>query len=104
MAMQVTIVDGGFVIDVDIIGELFGIRAADVPALMRSGTITSICESGIDIDQGTFRLNLFHGRRHARLRIDATGRILTRSVIDFGQRRLSQARRKALSPMPKKTD
>lgn len=83
--MQVEIVDGTFVVDADLIGELFGIPAADVPALMRSRTITSLCETGIDADQGMFRLNLFYRTRHVRLRVDAAGHILHRSVIDFGE-------------------
>lgn len=81
-------VDGDFVLDAALIGELFDLPAADVAPLMRSKHITSICETGIDADQGTFRLNLFYRGRHARLRIDATGRILRRSVIDFGEMRL----------------
>ncbi|MPZ37167.1 MAG: hypothetical protein GEU95_03735 [Rhizobiales bacterium] len=90
--MQVDIVDGTFVVDAALIGELLGIPAADVPALMRSRAITSVCETGVDADQGTFRLNVFHRARHARLRVDATGRILQRSVIDFGKETLRRAR------------
>jgi len=91
--MQVDIVDGTFVIDAALIGEVLGIAAADVPALMRSRAITSVCEVGIDTDQGTFRLNFFHRARHARLRIDATGRILKRSTIDFGKESVRRTRR-----------
>jgi hypothetical protein len=69
-----------------LIGELLGIPPVDVPALMRSGDITSVCESGVDADQGTFRLNLFYRGRHARLRVDPAGQILQRSIIDFGDR------------------
>ena len=94
--MQVNIVDGAFVLDAALIGELLDIPAADVAALMRSQTITSVCETGVDADEGTFRLNLFYGARHARLRVDATGRILQRSIIDFGQRPLPRARRAAV--------
>jgi hypothetical protein len=89
--MQVSIVDGTFVLDAALIGELLDIPAADVAALMRSRAITSVCEAGVDADQGTFRLNLFHGARRARLRVDATGRILQRSIIDLGQRPLPRA-------------
>ena len=85
-------IDGDFVIDATLIGELLNIPAAEIPALMRNNSITSICESGIDKDQGTFRLNLFHRGRHARLRVDATGRILKRSIIDFGEQPLPRSR------------
>jgi len=88
MALQVEIVDGTFVVAANLVGELLDIPSADVPALMRSGGITSVCEAGIGPDEGTFRLNLFHRTRHARLRINEAGRILHRSVIDFGQPRV----------------
>lgn len=89
-------IEGDFIIDAALIGELLNVPAADVPALMRSNHITGVCESGVDVDQGTFRLNLFHEGRHARLRIDADGRILQRSVIDFGGQSIPRRRRKAL--------
>jgi hypothetical protein len=79
-----------FILDASLIGELLDVQAAEVPALMRNKCITSACESGMDADSGTFRLNLFYGGRHARLRIDATGRILQRSIIDLGERPLPQ--------------
>ncbi|MGE3148262.1 MAG: DUF6522 family protein, partial [Pseudorhodoplanes sp.] len=82
--MRVEIVDGAFMVDAALIGALLDVPAADVPALMRNGSITSTCETGIDADQGTFRLNLFHQARHVRLRVDPSGRILQRSIIDFG--------------------
>lgn len=80
--------DGDFVIDATLISELLDVPSAEVPDLMRSRAITSVCETGIDADQGTFRLNLFHRGRHARLRVDAAGCILQRSTIDFGDRLL----------------
>jgi hypothetical protein len=80
--------DGDFVLEASLIGELFDIQAAEVPALIRAKCITSVCESGMDADDGMFRLNLFYRGRHARLRIDAEGHILQRSVIDFGERPL----------------
>jgi hypothetical protein len=98
--MQVNIEAEAFVVDAALIGELLGIPAADVPNLMRSGDITSVCETGVDADQDTFRLNLFHGGRHARLRVDANGRVLQRSYIDFGERPLPQRRRKASDSEP----
>jgi hypothetical protein len=101
--MQVDIVDGTFVLDAALISELLDIPAADVAALMRSRAITSVCETGVDADQGTFRLNLFHGARHARLRVVATGRVLQRSIIDFGQRPLPRARRTTVRT-PSRTD
>lgn len=85
-ATRIDRIDGDFIVDATLIGELLNVPVADVPALMQSKRITSACESGIDKDQGTFRLNLFYRGRHARLRLDAAGHILQRSVIDFGER------------------
>jgi len=96
--MRVDVVDKAFVVEATLIGDLLDLPAADVPALMRSNEITSVCETGIGADQGTFRLNLFHGARHVRLRIDTAGRILHRSIINFGDQSLRRARRTAGKP------
>lgn len=102
--MHVDIVDAAFVVDATLIGELLDVPAADVPDLMRCHAITSVCETGVGTDQGTFRLNLFHRGRHVRLRIDAAGRILQRSIIDFGgDRPLRQPLRGAVKPPARKS-
>ncbi len=85
----------GFTLDAALIGELLDVPPTDVPALMRSKSITSVCESGIDADRGTFRLNLFYHGRHVRLRVGSEGQILHRSIIDFGERSLQRGRRSA---------
>ena len=85
----------GFTLDAALIGELLDVPPPDVPALMRSKSITSVCESGIDADRGTFRLNLFYHGRHVRLRVGSEGQILHRSIIDFGERPLQRGRRSA---------
>jgi hypothetical protein len=84
-----------FTLDAVLIGQLLDVPPAEVPVMMRSKSITSVCESGIDEDRGTFRLNLFYRGRHIRLRIDSEGRILHRSIIDFGERPLQRGRRSA---------
>jgi hypothetical protein len=84
--MKVEIIDGSFVVQAALVGGLLGIPPERVPTLMRDGAITSVCERGIDLDQGTFRLSFYYQARRARLRIDALGHVLQRSVIDFGTR------------------
>ena len=79
-----------FHVDAAVIGELLKVAPAEVPELMRSAAITSICERGVDEHAGQFRLSFFYKSRRIRLSIDETGRILQRSAIDFGDR-----------PMPK---
>jgi hypothetical protein len=82
--------DGEFVVDARLLGELLGIPASRVSVLMRERAITSICERGIDDHEGEFRLTFFHLNRRARLSTDMAGRILRRSVIDFGERPLPE--------------
>ncbi|MGO4558173.1 DUF6522 family protein [Mesorhizobium sp. 2RAF21] len=61
------------------------LKVTEVQSLLRDRTITSICERGTGADEGRYQLTFFHGNRRARLIIDATGRILRRSTIDFGK-------------------
>lgn len=78
--------DNAFVVDAALIGELLDLPAETVPVLMREGRITSACERGVDEHNGEFRLTFFHRNRRARLSTDLAGRILRRSVVDFGDR------------------
>lgn len=91
--MQVEIHDGDIVVEADLIGELLDVAPADVPALLRARKITSICERGEDVHQGELRLSFFYRSRRARVRVDTSGRILRRSIVDFGQRPLPRAAR-----------
>jgi len=81
--MQAEIRNGDIVVDAALVGQLLKIVPAEVPALMRAGAITSVCERGIDEHDGKYRLSFFYGSRRARLSMDAEGRILQRSSIDF---------------------
>ena len=78
--------EGAFVVDAAQLGELLDIPASRVPILMRERAITSVCERGVDDHEGEHRLSFFYRNRRARLSMDATGRIIRRSVIDFGDR------------------
>jgi len=84
-------IDDTFLVDAALIGQLLHVPAARVPALMREGQITSACERGIDEHEGQFRLTFFYRNRRARLSADPTGRILRRSVIDFGDQPIPDA-------------
>ncbi|MGD9846221.1 MAG: DUF6522 family protein [Variibacter sp.] len=80
--MQVAVSEGEFLVDAALVGELLDVSPQDVPALMREHRITSLCERGVDTDEGTFRLNFFYGKRRARLSIDGSGRVIRRSVVN----------------------
>lgn len=83
--MQVEITNGEFLIDAGLLGGLLGITAAEIPALLRTRAITSVCEQGIDAHQGEYRLSFFYKNRRARLCVDGSGRILRRSLVNFGE-------------------
>jgi hypothetical protein len=78
--------DDAFVVDAALVGELLQLSPSQLQILMRSGTITSVCERGIDAHEGEFRLSFFYGNRRARLSTDLEGRVLRKSAIDFGDR------------------
>lgn len=87
----VEISDGAFCVDGAMLGRMLDLQPADVPGLMREGAITSVCERGTNDHAGQYRLSFFYGSRRARLSIDESGRILRRSVIDFGTQPLPQS-------------
>ncbi|WP_019198792.1 DUF6522 family protein [Afipia birgiae] len=83
---HIEIEDGAFCVDSSTLGGLLHIHPADIPELMRKRAITTACERGIDDHEGQFRLSFFYGNRRGRLSVDESGRILQRSVVDFGER------------------
>jgi hypothetical protein len=85
---------GDFSVDAALIGELLDLAPSDVQALMRAGKITSRCERGEGDHAGRYRLTFFHACRRARLTVDAAGRIIRRSIIDYGGRPLPPALRR----------
>jgi hypothetical protein len=100
LAMQIEFEEGNIVVDATLIGKLLKIAPAEVPELMRTKAITSLCERGIDEHEGEYRLSFFYQNRRGRLSVDAAGTVLRRSAIDFGDvslpRQLHRARKKPL--------
>lgn len=86
--MRVEIADGDIVVDAALLAPLLDVPAADVPDLMRSQAITSLCERGIDAHEGQYRLSFFYRNRRVRLNVDANGQVLQRRTVDFGDRAL----------------
>jgi hypothetical protein len=84
-----------FMVDAALVGELLHLPAARVPVLMREGKITSACERGTDEHEGEFRLTFFYRNCRARLSTDRTGRVLRRSMIDFGDQAILDDQRRA---------
>lgn len=90
-ARDIEVGDGTFVVDAALLGELLNLPAPRLPILMRERAITSVCERGVDDHEGKTRLTFFYRNRRARLSMDSTGRIFSKSVIDFGDRPLPGA-------------
>ena len=86
--------DDGVEIDASIVAEGLGIALPRLREGMRTGTITSLSERGIDADQGRHRLTFFSGHRRFRVVVDASGAIIQRSAVDFGDSRLPKSVRK----------
>jgi hypothetical protein len=86
--VRVEISGGNVVIDAELLAPLLDVAAAEIPALMREQAITSICERGVDIHEGRFRLSFFYKNRRVRLSVDSAGRVLQHGTVDFGDRDL----------------
>ena len=85
--------NGSLTVDAETIALGLGIPAMDVQPLIRSGEITSRCEVGRDEDAGLTRLAFFLRVTRFRIVVDARGRVLRRTTIDFGERALPRSLR-----------
>ncbi len=94
-ASGVELGDGEFQVDAELLGKLLGLPPSRVPELMRSREITSVCERGVNDDEGKFRLTFFYRNRRARLNTDGIGRLVRRSAVNFGDRPLPDAMRRS---------
>ena len=86
--------EGAVQIDAAIVAEGLGIALPLLREGMRAGTITSLSERGIDADLGRHRLTFFSRHRRFRVVVDASGAIIQRSAVDFGDSKLPRAARK----------
>jgi hypothetical protein len=62
---------------------------------MQTRAITSACERGTDEHSGRYRLSFFYRSRRARLNVDASGTVLNRSTLDYGDEPLPRAMHRA---------
>jgi hypothetical protein len=72
---------GDFVIDATLLAEAFGLPQDEIKARMRAGTITSRCETGVDSDDGRWRLTFHCGDRACRFIVDEAGNVLTKATF-----------------------
>lgn len=73
-----------FTVPAEVIAAGLRLAPQQVQPLLAAGAITSWVEAGVGDDRGTFRLSFATDRRRLRLIVDALGRIINRSTVDFG--------------------
>ena len=86
--------DGDVEIDAAVIAEGLGIALPVLKQQMQAGEITSLSERGVDADLGRHRLTFFSEHRRFRVVVDASGAIIQRSALDFGEAALPTSVRK----------
>jgi hypothetical protein len=86
--------NGEVQIDAAIVADGLGVTLALLQQGMRAGHITSLAERGVDADLGRHRLTFFSAHRRFRVVVDASGAIIQRSAVDFGDASLPKSVRK----------
>ena len=81
-------------IDAAIVAEGLGLAPSLLQEEMRAGRVTSLAERGIEADSGRHRLTFFSEHRRFRVVVDASGAIIQRSALDFGDASLPPSARK----------
>lgn len=86
--------DGAIQVDGATVAEGLGIEPSLLQERLRDGRITTLCERGIEDDEGRHRLSFFSENRRFRLVVDENGNVVQRSAIDFGDRGLPASARR----------
>src|SRR3954468_20071241 len=72
---------GSVEIDARLVAEALDLEASEFMMLVRSGHITSLCESGVGADEGHFRLTFFFRGKRLRLIVDRCGHQIRKTMI-----------------------
>lgn len=83
--------NGEVEIDAAVVADGLGLTLPLLQQGMRTGDITSLAERGVDADHGRHRLTFFSAHRRFRVVIDASGAIIQRSALDFGDEQLPRS-------------
>ena len=84
MTKPIEFEDGEVRIDASIVAAGLGVTLPLLREGMRAGRITGLAERGVDADLGRHRLTFFSEHRRFRVVVDASGAIVQRSALDFG--------------------
>lgn len=68
-----------FVVSATLLAQVFKVTEDRIRQAMRDGSLTSICEAGVDADAGRWRLTCRHAGRACRFTVDEAGTILSTS-------------------------
>ncbi len=63
-------------VDATLIAKGLEIEPSLVQGYLRQGTITSLCERGVDEDDGRYRLTFYFGKRRFRILTDRAGNVI----------------------------
>ncbi len=75
----------GIFVDAALIADGLGLDPASVPVGMRAGEIRAVCERGIDVDDGLYRLTFQRPGHRVRLIVGTDGQVRQRSSVNFGK-------------------
>ncbi|AMY68641.1 DUF6522 family protein [Frigidibacter mobilis] len=75
--------DGRIEVDAALVAKALQMEPEALRAALRSGAVTSQCETGMDEDAGRFRLTFFSATRRLRLTVAASGEVLQTSTADY---------------------
>lgn len=89
--MKVSFQDDDIEVETTDIASAFGISPDEVMKRIREGAISSVCEKGVDEDEGRYRITFFTDTCRLQLIAERGGFVLQRSKIDFGAQPLPPA-------------
>ena len=86
--------EGAIQVDAAIVAKGLRIEPSLVQELLREGKITTLCERGIDEDEGQHRLTFYSENRRFRLVVDEGENVIQSSAVDYGDRGLPASARR----------
>lgn len=78
--------NGTIEVDPAIVAKGLRLDVDALRAALKDGTVTSLCEKGMEQDAGRFRLTFFSPTRRLRLVVDEGGAILQTSTADYARK------------------
>lgn len=82
----VTFAGADITVEAALVAGALALTEDELRERMRAGRIVTRCERGEGEDAGRWRLSFVDGGRILRLTVDGTGGLVSRSLIDYGDR------------------